>query len=164
MSESSITIMNDRNKTARHLQEIARSAGSLTPEAIVNAARNPDHPLHHRFEWREDVAAEKYRLVQASMLIRSCVLQVVRGRTVVQVRQFVNVERGSGEYIDVRSATVTDRQRLLEQALADLLAFERRYIELTDVLGAQVGQAKHRLEEEVRRHRGAHDHGEPPAQ
>jgi len=52
------------------LLAIREQYGQLTPAAIVDAARDEDHPLHGRFEWDDAVAGEKYRLAQARELIR----------------------------------------------------------------------------------------------
>lgn len=52
------------------LLAIREQYGQLTPANVVEAARAEDHPLHSRFEWDNDVAAEKYRLNQARQLIR----------------------------------------------------------------------------------------------
>lgn len=53
-----------------HLQAIRDQHGALNPELVVDAARDPEHPLHSRFEWDDTAAAEKYRLQQASELLR----------------------------------------------------------------------------------------------
>lgn len=53
------------------LQSIYDERGKLTPQIVLDVARDPAHPLHNRFEWRDDVAAEKYRRQQAHELIRS---------------------------------------------------------------------------------------------
>ncbi|SDD61387.1 hypothetical protein SAMN04488581_2666 [Mycolicibacterium neoaurum] len=45
--------------------------GELTPQIVVEEARPDTAPLHNRFEWDDEVAGEKYRLVQAAELIRS---------------------------------------------------------------------------------------------
>lgn len=56
--------------TRDHLQAIRDEHGSLTPALVVDAARDPEHPLHARFEWDDTVAAEKWRLEQAGQLLR----------------------------------------------------------------------------------------------
>ena len=54
------------------LKEIAkRDGGLLRPQAVVNAARPKDSPLHSAFCWNNTEAAQKYRLLQAQQLIRS---------------------------------------------------------------------------------------------
>lgn len=54
-----------------HLQNIYDVHGKLTPELVVEVARDPGHPLHHRLEWNNSLAGEAYRRQQASELIRS---------------------------------------------------------------------------------------------
>lgn len=54
-----------------HLQTIYDNVGRLTPEDIVDAARDENHPLHERFEWDDGIAAEAWRRAQAHELIRS---------------------------------------------------------------------------------------------
>jgi len=45
--------------------------GRLTPALVRDTARDPDHPLHSRFEWDDTLAGELYRLEQAHELIKS---------------------------------------------------------------------------------------------
>jgi hypothetical protein len=54
-----------------HLQAIYEQHGKLTPAVVLEEARSVEHPLHDRFEWDDDVAAEKWRKRQARELIRS---------------------------------------------------------------------------------------------
>ena len=63
--------------------------GTLTPKAVVDASRRSSAPLHDYFEWRDDVAAEKYREVQAKEIIRSVEL-VIEGSE--PTRAFVSVK------------------------------------------------------------------------
>lgn len=51
------------------LQHIHDAHGKLTPRIVLEEARDPESPLHGRFEWDDTVAAEKYRLEQAHELI-----------------------------------------------------------------------------------------------
>jgi hypothetical protein len=59
------------------LQALYEARGGLTPSMVVNVARDPDHPLHTRFEWDDTVAGEKYRRHQAQQLIRSVRIRVI---------------------------------------------------------------------------------------
>ena len=52
------------------LQAIRDEHGDLTPALVVDAARPLGHPLHHRFEWNNTIAAEQWRLTQAGQLLR----------------------------------------------------------------------------------------------
>lgn len=51
------------------LLAIKTKHGKLTPGLVVKEAAKTSHPLHSRFEWDDDVAGEKYRLLQARELI-----------------------------------------------------------------------------------------------
>lgn len=53
------------------LQGIYEQHGVLTADVVVQEATDPDHPLHHRFQWDDTEAARSWRLSQASELIRS---------------------------------------------------------------------------------------------
>lgn len=53
----------------RELTRILEEKGVLSPAVIVDEARDEASPLHPFFEWRDDVAAEKYRQSQAMAMI-----------------------------------------------------------------------------------------------
>lgn len=53
------------------LQAVYDQHERLTPEIVVDVARDEASPLHARFEWDDQIAGEKYRLDQARRLIRS---------------------------------------------------------------------------------------------
>lgn len=54
-----------------HLQAIYDARGTLSAPLVVDEARDPNSPLHSRFEWDDTVAGDRYREVQARELIRS---------------------------------------------------------------------------------------------
>lgn len=54
----------------RELKAIEDETGRLTPELVVESARDPKHPLHDQFEWDDSIAAEQFRCQQARALIR----------------------------------------------------------------------------------------------
>lgn len=60
-----------RDRRLKALQEIESRTGRLTPESVVDAARDPEHPLHECFTWNNTDAAHAYRLDQARKLIAS---------------------------------------------------------------------------------------------
>lgn len=53
------------------LQEVYDRHGKLTPEMVVDEARDPSSPLHERFEWDDSAAGEKWRRQQAQELLVS---------------------------------------------------------------------------------------------
>ena len=79
------------SNTQQVLQELYNKWGILTPELVVEVAKDSWHPLHDRFEWDDTIAAEKFRLVQAARVIRSVRVTVHRGESKppIRVRAFV---------------------------------------------------------------------------
>lgn len=63
-------------KIVSRLLELERDNGRLAPADVVEAARNPESPLHSHFTWDDSEAAEKYRLMQARTLIRTVKLEI----------------------------------------------------------------------------------------
>jgi hypothetical protein len=60
-------------------QEMARlyqKHGTLTPQAVVQAAQNAKSPMHDCFEWDDKVAGQAFREDQARALIRSVRVEV----------------------------------------------------------------------------------------
>ena len=70
-------------------EEIRRRDGKLTPAAVVDSARPEESVLHEDFEWRDDVAAEKYRQGQARQMVGA--VRIVREER-PPVRAYVNVK------------------------------------------------------------------------
>lgn len=141
--------------------------GSITPEHVVEDARSDASPLHPEFEWRDDVAAEGYRRVQAGALLRSLV--VIHEKNETPVRQYVVVETAASDDPDDLHATrayvgVEDalrdpamRAQVLGRALDEMRAFQRRYAaldELAGVLGA-IDKALQEGEEKPKKRRSA---------
>ena len=69
--------------TTRSMMDEIKSAledlqhdGRIDPEAVVSAARDPDHPLHKHFDWDNQSAGHKFRITQAAALIRRVKLRV----------------------------------------------------------------------------------------
>jgi len=121
------------------LNGVRAERGRLTPEIVVEVAREESHPLHHRFEWDDGIAAHKYRLVQASNLLRVKFKQD-RGaeEDPVELRAFWPVKAGESgdpdvnadtEYVPVEEVLMDPiaRQVLLNQMIREAAAFRRRY-------------------------------------
>lgn len=126
----------DPQKIGEALEAIAqKSGGRLIPAAIVDAARERRHILHKHFEWDDATAAEAYRLDQARSIVR-CIhvddAETESGRA----RAFMSIHDKEGT--SYRSLTEimgnADLQaKVLAQAERDLISFENRYRDLSDV-------------------------------
>lgn len=117
------------------LTDIYTRRGSLTPRDVVEESASADSPLHHRFEWDDTVAGDRYRLTQAAALIRSAKVRFVEPdsqeakevRAFVSVRETVDPERCGYQpteevLADPLAAAILLRE--CERAIADL---KRRY-------------------------------------
>ena len=102
------------------LQGLYDTHGELTPALVVDVAQDPAHPLHDRFVWDDTEAARRYRLDQASGLIRSVQVTVTReDRPPVTVRAWVaerELEGGGedqppGHYLPVQDVVASDVTR-----------------------------------------------------
>lgn len=109
----------------------------VTPENVLNKARDEGTELHKCFEWDNKVAGEKYRLIQARDIIRHFVIVTPE-------------ESEEEEPIKVRSYQITTKTNvyaptkvflqkpdeyaaLLERAKNELEAFKQRYKMLTEL-------------------------------
>ena len=109
------------HQVALAIAAIAESnGGRLTPELVVEAARDPASPLHSHFEWDDPKAAAAHRLDQARTLIRSVKIQVTISDFVLKAPRFVHdpgTERQQG-YISVAKLR-TDSDLAREAAIAE---------------------------------------------
>lgn len=126
----------DPQKIGEALEAIAEKAGGhLTPEAVVDAAREKRHVLHRHFEWDDQKAAEAFRLDQARNIVRS--IHVENDETESGLaRAYLSIQdRGGRSYRSISDvlASADLQSKVLASAETDLLAFERRYRSLTDV-------------------------------
>lgn len=111
-----------------------QNGGVLTAEAIVRQAEDPASALHTFFTWDDDLAASKWRLVEARQLITS-IKMLQEGE---QVRSLVslNVDRTKGggyRRLEDVLGKPDLRQHLLETALAELNAIQRKYNALQEL-------------------------------
>lgn len=106
---------------------------NIEPEDLLEASRADGTPLHTCFEWDDSKAAEKYRLEQATNMIRSVVVKiVVDGGEPVTTRAFVNVSEklhAKGTFVSIQTALEQKdyRQNILRSALFELQTFQRKY-------------------------------------
>lgn len=111
-----------KHKVNEIRSELERLGGAalITPEAVVDAARDQTSPLHDQFEWDDSVAGEAYRLQQARALIKRVTVSVTRAdQTVVRAPVFVRNPSGEAGYRLTQSVAVSapDRRQVMIIAL-----------------------------------------------
>ena len=113
-------------------EELSRTVG-LTKKTLVDASRPEDAPLHNEFEWRDDVAAERYREVQAAKIIRSLVIKH-EAISAEPVRAYFKI---ADTFESIESIIVSPKKTtsLLEMALRELNSFRMKYSTLSELAG-----------------------------
>lgn len=131
-----------------------KHGGKISPEIVLADAKRKSSPLHGFFCWDNTRAAEQYRLIQASCLIRRVKVTFHETETKsVRVRAFVSVvdqdaveEAGDdidGDginavlpriYIPVQTACAVDsyREQMIRNCQRDVEAFRRKYVALSE--------------------------------
>lgn len=122
---------NLRNELSRIYNEMG---GMITPEAVVSDAERESSPLHNLFEWDDEVAGGKYRLIQAAELIRSVRVTYADGQSGPRkVREYVSEWQcgaaTSGVYKRTADVVRNDLSYtvLLQQMRREIDILKRRY-------------------------------------
>ena len=127
------------NIVGKEFEKIEKRYGKVTSENVLESATPEESPLHELFEWNDGVAAYKYRLHQASVLIcnLSCEVEVKKEKKIM-VRAYHDVSTNThGEFVNVDTAfkNVDSREIVLSRALAELQAFKQKYQNLKELAG-----------------------------
>lgn len=93
------------------LESLEDERGRLTPEAVVEAAKDPDSPGHAYFDWDDGEAAHKWRISQARSILS---VKVVRkdSESSYKAPRYVHdpfVEPAQQMYVAVRYAKTDDQ-------------------------------------------------------
>lgn len=139
---------------------IQKNDGIIHAVDVVEAARNKDSPLHNKFEWEDSEAAEKYRLIQARMLLSICVQYIDSGSKKVPTKVFVSLstdrikrggEAGYRNFVDVIADDDMKNQMLMD-SLNQMRSFEERYKTLKELEGllAHMKNTRTKLSSKIR--------------
>lgn len=117
--------------------EISSIGLSVKPEEIVDKARDENTELHKCFEWDDTKAAERYRVYQARKIVCHLIVKEVNDEPQKQeVRFFYKTDSQEGykptSYI---MRNKDEYHKLLDRALTELKAFQRKYSTLKELDG-----------------------------
>jgi hypothetical protein len=119
-----------------------QTKGRCNSKTVLDAARNNKHYLHRFFEWRDTIAAEKYRQEQARELV-GCVDIVERaekkGDADRRLPAFISLSEKGGRNIRTVQEVLESsalQAIALKQAENDLAAYERRLEVFGDICNA----------------------------
>lgn len=132
--------------SSKHLRELLleiESRGRLTAKKVVDAARDPHHPLHVRFEWDDSVGGEKWRLQQARQLIDGLKVVVTHGSISVAVPTYVQdpdrIGKANGGFVNLTAVPTSSQsaEDIVNLAARTALGHVARVESLAESLGLQ---------------------------
>jgi hypothetical protein len=130
----------DPQKIGEALDAIKKATkGRCNSKTILDASRNSKHYLHQFFEWRDSLAAEKYRQDQARTLMRCLEIVEKHDGEERKLPAFISlIEREGRGYYTVREVlNSAELQAIaLRQAETDLETYERRLAVFVDICNA----------------------------
>lgn len=118
-------------------QKVADEIGNdkITPQEMIEKARDEQSELHKCFEWNDTVAAEKYRLQQARVVLSMLVFKP-KTEEEQPVRIFsLTTEKSTYQPTKQFLVQADEYQDLLKRALAELEAFKRKYRTINELEG-----------------------------
>lgn len=115
-------------------EEIISIGESATPAQIVDKARDPETELHKCFEWRDDVAAEKYRIQQARQVVCHLVIRETIRDKKPPVRFMLQTNNGDGyQPTQIIYRDPDKYQALLDSVLRELVAIRNKHRNLAEL-------------------------------
>lgn len=122
----------DAEKCYKELQSIG---DKCTAEQVVEKAKDKNTELHKCFTWDNDIAAEKWRLHEARVLISNIVYtQDKESNEPSKVRAiyFSDTEK-SYKPISLIIQNKSEYEQLLERAYSELRSFKQKYSSLNEL-------------------------------
>lgn len=125
----------------KELRALHSRDGVLTCEAVLDAARPKNSPLHDYFTWDNSRAAERYRLIEAGRLIATVRIEYRQKKAaqIIYAPAFIPTgtsSEGKRQYYPVEEVTKNEflQQKALADARNEMEGTRARYSHLVDLL------------------------------
>lgn len=118
----------DASKVYSEMLEIKE----ITPQSVLERARDEKSELHKCFEWNNNVAAEAYRKQQAGNIIRMLYV-VPREEEAPTVRVLSRTSETVYQPTRLFVKNQNEYEDLLKRALSELESFKRKYSTLSEL-------------------------------
>lgn len=105
---------------------------NITPQAVLERAKDEKSELHKCFEWNNDVAAEKYRTIQAGNVIRMLYIEP-KSEDTPPVRVLSRTSDTVYQPTRTFLTNTTEYEDLLQRALSELESFRKKYETLSEL-------------------------------
>lgn len=113
--------------------EIQSIGEEATAKQILDYARDENTELHKCFEWDDSIAAERWRLQQARLIVCNLVYQEPEKHEPTRIRVMQSTENNTYKPVRLILQNKTEYEQLLSRALAELHAFKERYKNLSEL-------------------------------
>jgi hypothetical protein len=135
--KSGSRIKADAQKSGELFEQLSNTSEGLTARTLLNANIPEDAPLHSEYEWDNEKAADSWRLHQSRHFINSIVIlapTTAENEQPEPVRAFhITTEESKYEPITAIVQNPTKYEALLNSAISELKAFERKYSTLKEL-------------------------------
>ena len=118
----------DANECYREISSLEQ----ITPKAILDFARDENSELHKCFEWDNDLAAEKYRPIQAGNVIRMLYVEP-KSEDAPPVRVLSRTSNTVYQPTRTFLKNQNEYEDLLKRALSELESFRLKYKTLSEL-------------------------------
>lgn len=128
-----------RGETIKALQMLEEAKGGMiTPYDVVAEASNIDSPLHTAFEWDNSRAGERYRLIQARIMLTTIKVEFQGENREAYFNATIELNNSKIRGYFPIERVVNDaeiKRQVLQQAIADLEYAQRKYDSLKELKG-----------------------------
>lgn len=116
-------------------REITSLGDKFSPEDIVEAAKDESSELHKCFEWNDEVAAQKWRLHTARMLVNQLVIRTETSDNIPVAVRVISSASEVNTYVPTKMLikSESDYADLLARAKRELQAFQQKYATLSEL-------------------------------
>lgn len=129
----------DADVFGQEMERLESEHGQITANMLLDSARSSESRIHNYFEWNDSIAAEKFRLRQASYFI--CALAIAEQpsenlKVNTPIRAYMNVgTRSNGEFVNTKAAISDESMReiVLKNALEELKRAQSKYRGLSEL-------------------------------
>lgn len=118
----------DANECYREISSLEQ----ITSKAILDFARDENSELHKCFEWDNDLAAEKYRTIQAGNVIRMLYVEP-KSEDAPPVRVLSRTSNTVYQTTRTFLKNQNEYEDLLKRALSELESFRLKYKTLSEL-------------------------------
>lgn len=132
----------DAKEVYLELEEIRAENGDIVAAEVVKKAKEKTSAMHEQFQWNDEEAAEKFRLEQARLLVRS-IHVIYKQAPKAAVRLYSNVviesksEPPKTEKVYIRTEDALKdpvlKAGILGDAIRDAISFRRKYAHLQEL-------------------------------